>query len=122
MSDTEEDSKDKSKRPLEVSSEGNDEIEEKRSSRKRARVDYNEDKKALAAKEAAQKEEAGDNDDDSDEIQDVTPATIKAKAEETPEPPPRSAASRAADDLMGLPMEPNGLEEQPFKVGHLSIK
>jgi len=115
MSDTEEDSKDKSKRPLEVSSEGNDEIEEKRSSRKRARVDYNEDKKALAAKEAAQKEEAGDNDDDSDEIQDVTPATIKAKAEETPEPPPRSAASRAADDLMGLPMEPNGLEGAAFQ-------
>ena len=37
MSDTEEDSKDKSKRPLEVSSEGNDEVEEKRSSRKRGR-------------------------------------------------------------------------------------
>ena len=37
MSDTEEDSKDKSKRPLEVSSEGNDEVEEKRSSRKRGK-------------------------------------------------------------------------------------
>ena len=86
-----------------------------------ARVDYNEDKKALAAKEAAKNEEAGDNDDDSDEIQDVTPATIKAKAEETPEPPPRSAASRAADDLMGLPMEPNGLEgagKDPLKIAY----
>jgi hypothetical protein len=38
MSDKEEeDSKDKSKRPLEVSSEGNDEVEEKRSSRKRGK-------------------------------------------------------------------------------------
>ena len=86
-----------------------------------ARVDYNEDKKALAAKEAAKNEEAGDNDDDSDEIQDVTPATIKAKTEETPEPPPRSAASRAADDLMGLPMEPNGLEgagKDPLKLAY----
>ena len=38
MSDKEEeDSKDKSKRPLEVSSEGTDEVEEKRSSRKRGK-------------------------------------------------------------------------------------
>ena len=53
----------------------------------------------------------GDDDDD-DEIQDVTPANIKSKSEESPEPtpPPRSAPRNASDDLMGLPMEPTGLE------------
>ena len=58
MSDKEsDDSKDKSKRSLEVSSEGNDE-EEKRSTRKRARVDYNEDKKPEAKpKDAVAKDE-----------------------------------------------------------------
>ena len=114
MSDKEiEDTKDKSKRPLEVSSEGNDE-DEKRSTRKRARVDYNEDKKADAkSKEATVsvlKEEEDEDDDDDDEIQDVTPANIKSKSEEIVEPPQRSAPRNASDDLMGLPMEPTGLE------------
>ena len=108
MSDKEiEDAKDKSKRPLEVSSEGNDE-DEKRSTRKRARVDYSEDKKADAKKEASAREE--EDEDDDDEIQDVTPANIKSKSEEIVEPPPRSAPRNASDDLMGLPMEPTGLE------------
>ena len=56
--------------------------------------------------------EGGEDDDDDDEIQDVTPANIKTKSEESsePTPPPRSAPRNASDDLMGLPMEPTGLE------------
>ena len=112
MSDNEQE--DSQKRALD-SSEGTNDEEEKRSTRKKARVDYNEDKKVdPKAKESLKKEEDGnekeeeeDEEEDDDEIQDVTPASIKPKSEETPEPRPSRTAS---DDLMGLPMEPTGLE------------
>lgn len=91
----------KAKRALETSTEGTEE-EEKRSTRKKARVDYSEAKAKDSNKDVEEVE------DDDDEIQDVTPASIKTKGDEAAEPqrPPRSAS----DDLMGLPMEPTGLE------------
>ena len=89
------------------SSDGNDD-DEKRATRKKARVDYSEDKskanQATNEKEEAEEEE----EEDDDEIQDVTPANIKSKSEE-PVNEPRPTRS-TSDDLMGLPMEPTGLE------------
>ena len=104
MSDKEQDEK-KSKRQAE-SNDSNDE-EDKRSTRKRARVDYNEDKKGEAKKEAVKNDEEEIEDS---EIEDVTPANVK-KPEESNERPTRSTN----DDLMGLPMEPTGLEGAAFQ-------
>jgi hypothetical protein len=104
MSDKETDAK--AKRSLE-SSDTNDD-EEKRATRKKTRVDYNEDKKQdNKEKPKEPKKEEGDEEEeeDDDEIQDVTPADIKGKTEEVE----RSGKS-TSDDLMGLPMEPTGLE------------
>ena len=89
------------------SSDGNED-DEKRATRKKARVDYSEDK-SKATQPSNEKEEADEEEEeDDDEIQDVTPANIKSKSEETVnEPRPTRSTS---DDLMGLPMEPTGLE------------
>lgn len=80
--------------------------EEKRSTRKKPRVDYDENKKPTTAASAAAKQE-----EDDDEIQEVTPPEVKAKA-----------ASGATDDdgkkkedLLGLPVEPTGLEGAAFQ-------
>ena len=119
MSDKESDDN-KTKRAMD-SSDGTED-EEKRATRKRARVDYSEDKKENKPnppgqdKEEAEVEEEEEEDDD--EIQDVTPVNIKSKSEETAaastttnERPTRSTS----DDLMGLPMEPTGLEGAAFQ-------
>lgn len=125
MSDKESTEKDKSKRP---SDESNDD-DEKRSTRKKARVDYNEDKKpeakpSSAAQEPAliNKSDAGgdeEEEEDDDEIQDVTPASIKSKSEESSasaaEQQPQRSSRSTSDDLMGLPMEPTGLEGAAFQ-------
>ena len=105
MSDKEQDEK-KSKRQAE-SNDSNDE-EDKRSTRKRARVDYNEDKKGEAKKEAVKNDEEEIEDS---EIEDVTPSNVKKPEEKTTERPTRSTN----DDLMGLPMEPTGLEGAAFQ-------
>ena len=113
MSDKEQDEKkEKSKRQAD-SNESNDE-EEKRSTRKKARVDYNEEKKGEASskKETTKTEEEEEiiEDDDDDEIQDVTPTNIKSKPEETSNTTAERPTRSSSDDLMGLPMEPTGLE------------
>lgn len=102
MSDKEQE-KEKAKRPLD--GEGNDD-EEKRSTRKKARVDYNEEKRGEVKAQETVKDEAEEDEEDDDEIQDVTPASIKAKSEDEPVRTTRNTS----DDLMGLPMEPSGLE------------
>ena len=113
MSDKEQDEKkEKSKRQAD-SNESNDE-EEKRSTRKKARVDYNEEKKGEAAnkKETSKTEEDEEiiEDDDDDEIQEVTPTNVKSKPEETSNTTADRPTRSSSDDLMGLPMEPTGLE------------
>ena len=113
MSDKEQDEKkEKSKRQAD-SNESNDE-EEKRSPRKKARVDYNEEKKGEAAnkKETSKTEEDEEiiEDDDDDEIQEVTPTNVKSKPEETSNTTADRPTRSSSDDLMGLPMEPTGLE------------
>ena len=113
MSDKEQDEKkEKSKRQAD-SNESNDE-EEKRSTRKKARVDYNEEKKGEASskKETTKTEEEEEiiEDDDDDEIQDVTPTNIKSKPDETSNTTAERPTRSSSDDLMGLPMEPTGLE------------
>ena len=110
MSDKElEDSK--AKRALD-GSDGNDD-EEKRATRKKARVDYSEDKKAENKPNQAAKEEVEEEEEeDDDEIQDVTPSNIKSKSEEPINERPTRSTS---DDLMGLPMEPTGLEGAAFQ-------
>ena len=105
MSDKEVDES-KSKRVLD-GSDGNDD-DEKRATRKKARVDYSEDKSKANQPSTEKEEPEEEEEEDDDEIQDVTPANIKTKSEEpTNEPRPTRSTS---DDLMGLPMEPTGLE------------
>ena len=114
MSDKEQDEKkEKSKRQAD-SNESNDEDEKRSSTRKKARVDYNEEKKGEAAnkKGTAKTEEEEEiiEDDDDDEIQDVTPTNVKSKPEETSNTTADRPTRSSSDDLMGLPMEPTGLE------------
>ena len=97
-----------------------------RAMRKKPRVDYDENKKPDASGKGSDQNIKAEDDDD--EIQEVTPPEVKAKLttpadQDTKETIQSSGkgnitagkSSGKSDDLMGLPVEPTGLEGAAFQ-------
>ena len=104
-----------------IDSQHKSEDEEKRSTRKKPRIDYSEEKKASSSKEAAltdpstgtgaiattgEPSKSGKGEEEDDEIQEVTPAEVKTKPEAGPSnESPSKGTDDKPDDLLGLPVE-----------------
>ena len=99
-----------------------------RAMRKKPRVDYDENKRPDS--NPKNPDQTAKLEDDDDEIQEVTPPEVKAKlsnssvsgdVEQKDVPAPGKVSSSAgkpvakSDDLMGLPVEPTGLEGAAFQ-------
>lgn len=95
------------KRPVEGDAEGSAEssetdTSEKRSTRKKPRVDYDESKMKVDSSSTATPAAPGTTKNDDDDVQEVSPDS-KPKVE------------NEGEDLMGLPVEPSGLEGAAFQ-------
>ena len=118
----------KPKRLMETSEPQEAEEEEKRSTRKKPRIDYNEEKKiqaplkddSKAAKASTESEPSkASKASDDDDIQEVTPSTSDAKpksdAGNSPLKSTEEKPEEKSDDLLGLPVEQTGLEGAAFQ-------
>ncbi len=127
----------KSKRLIDSleSREQKSEDEEKRSTRKKPRIDYSEEKKASSSKDAApvdpqagtsatattgEPSKSGKAEEEDDDIQEVTPAEVKTKPEAgSSNESPSKGTEDKPDDLLGLPVEQVNIKLIRHSMGSL---